>query len=501
MPYACVWMTLWLGSLPLAWSQASDTLDETARSAALLLRRCIAVDRQGLHEMMLSTIRHLRDPALEPLFHRLTQSPHPALKVHGFLGLARCDPNQQLDMIRIAALKDPAIQAQVISAAMDDKLLTNQQSQQLLDWPGLDTGVKIIVAAQLVQSQQFSDIQLLRQAMSSDNLARKGLAALLMLQLGHDQGLDDLYQLDQSEDRQRDQVRRMLLETALRYDLNGVAPWATRVSSEPNVLPKLGLLALRVAMRFGSPGAIDLWRHQFESATDPARRTRLALLAMALSPWLDPGLFQPWVNDQDPLVRRIFRTGLAIASDHQIDAAVVGLIEMHHPLMNRWALSYARQHATDDHAQVILLGLIMAFEDRNVTGRNEPVNEVVQAARVLHERCPQAAVALLRPILAEGHTDPLLAEGILMGLLLSTQPHPDRVLAGLPGSDNPRVHNLAILLLAKHGQTLSDSQARQLQVLVRGGGGIGQAMRLQAAWAYLKQTQQSQRALATALGM
>ena len=498
-------MIAWL--LPLSFAhpahgQTTQALDKTGRSAAFLLQSCTTIHRSGLHHRLLAAIRQLRDPEIKPLFHRLVQSPHPALVVHGLLGLAECSPNQKLDLAQVAAIGDPVIQAQVISAAMDSELMTHEQAKQLIRWPNIDPAAKLVVAAQLVQDQQFSDFELLENAVRSDNAARKGLAAMLMLQMGRSQAMPVLDQLavDPPNATGHDHVRLMLLETAMRYELDQTAPWAARLITERGVSRTLRLLAMRVAMRFGVPNAIGAWQDQFASTTDQAQRTRLALLALGLSPWLDPGLFMQLTADPDPLVQRIGQTGHAIASNRQIHTAVIRLIEMHHVIANRWALKYAQQHAADHDAQVILLGLIMAFENHPPRQKAQALLEVVLATQELYDRYPQVATSLLQPILADPRADSLLTQGILQGLLRCAKPNPDRVVLDLDAIGDPQAHRLAILLLAKHGRGLSPQQNEELKMLVRGGGGLGQSLRLQAAWVYLKQTNQSHLALASTTG-
>jgi len=479
-----------------AWGQDKTSLDEAGRSASYLLRGCMRIDRSGNYHNSIEALRQMRDPALEPFFQQLIQSGHPSLIVHGVLGLAEASRNQKLDLTQVAAIQEAPIQAQIISAAIDSELLTTQQAQQLIGWPGIDPAIKIVVAAQLVKDHPLPDLHLEDEA-NSDNLARRGLASLLRLQRGDHQALEILRQLDRSDDRQRDQVRKMLLETAMRYELDSATSWAAGIAAAPDVNRWLGLLALRVAMRFGSPGAIDSWRGRFTSSTDAAQRMRLALLALGLAPWLDQGLFEPLISDHDVTIQHMGQAGMAIASNDQIDTAVINLIEMHHPMANRWALTYAKEHAEGNDAQVILLGLIMAFDDYPSNRRSQAFKDVIRATRTLIDRYPHMAKSLLRPLLIDLNTDPLLVEGILLGLLSCSSNDADEVIAGLPGYENQQINPLMVLLLAKHGRSLSLSQNETLKVLVRGGGNIRDTLRLQAAWVYLKQTHQSQIALKT----
>ena len=474
-------------------------LDDTGRTAAYLLRNSTKIDRNGHYHKQLEALRQMRDPALEPLFRQLIQSGQPSLMIHGVLGLAESSQGQKLDLTEVAAITSATVQAQIVSAAMDKKLLTDEQAQQLLDWPDLDRAVKIVAAAQLIKNLP-PNLDFLKADTKPENLARRSLAALLKVQLGQPGAMEELrLLLNRSQDRQRDRVCQMLLETALRYELDRVAPWAAELAARSETDRWLGLLALRVAMRFGWPGAIDSWRQRFAGATDPAQRMRLALLALGLAPWLDAGLFIPLTNDNDLVIQKIGHAGAAIASGEGIDVAIVNLIELRHPMASRWALTYAKNHATATDAQIILLGLIMAFEDYPSNRQARAFNLVSLAARAMHKSYPQAAVKLLRPLLADPETDPVLTQAMLLGLIGSSTPGADDVVAGLESVSSPQVNQLMVLLLAKHSRPLSPKQHDALEIMVRGGGGVQDSLRLQAAWAYLKQTRQSQLALASAV--
>ena len=486
--------------LALPASGLAAELDEAARSATMMLRASTTIRRDAPSSFMVPALRGLRDPALTPLLNQLAQSPNPVLKIHGLLGLAECDPNHKLDLVRIAAIEDPAIQAEMVSAAIDSKLLTIDQSKQLVTWPGLDLAIKVIVAAKLVQEHQLTDIGFLQQALQSDNLARRCMASLLLLQLGHEDQRQSLDELNRSTHPQRDQVRRMLMKTAIRYELNQAASWAYSICIDPKTDPKLGLVALHAALRLGWHGAMDMWRERFTSAQDPAQRIRLAFIALESAPWVKRNFFAPLITDNETLIQRIGQAGAAIASGQQIDLAVVSMIEMRHPLANRWALRYAQNHASNTDARMILLGLIMSFEDYDPQARPKTLHQVISATRILSERDANATAALLRPILEAPKTDALLAQGILLGLIRSSGDQPSRTIAGLGTFTHPKTNTLAIVLLAKDGQPLSKSQLNELKLLVRGGGDLPKDLRLQAAWAYLKRTNQAQMALAKALG-
>lgn len=478
-------------------AQASDA---TFDSAVFQLRQSLRPSRDGSHNMMLRSLRQMADTQMTPLFSEMVNSDFPVLKIHGMLGLAEIAKPKQLDLVRLAAVEDPAVQAQLVSAALDSKLLTLEQCQQLVDWPGLDMAVKVLVSAPLLKAGRLSKTQPLEDAALSPNLARKSMANLMLMQLGNARAGDELDKLSQSEESTRDQVRAMLLSTAVEYEFDRIGPWAMKVATEPKVHSQLGLMALSVALRFNTPGCTSIWQQHFASTSDIAQRTRLALMALRVSQWSSPDLFVPLVSDKDTLLVNIGKAGKAVASGKDITPAVVGLIEQHHPMANAWALGYASSDdASEQDAKMILLAVVLAYEQGPIRGRPQRLDDAVSAVHRLIERSPDDAITLLRPILVEPKTRRELAQGILLGLLRADSPRAHEVVAGLPAFDDINTRNLVIVLLAKQDQLLSATQLEDLGLCVRGGGLGMAAVRIQASWSWLKRTGQIDKAISQAL--
>ena len=460
------------------------------RAATSLLQQAVAVQPEGQHNSLLRALRHLKDPDLKPLFEQLADRHHPTLQIHGILGLAELNDPPRLDLARVALLDDLAAQSELVSAALDADLLTDDQCLQLLDWSGLDVGARMLIASKLIAQNKLANTDLLVESLQSSRLGRRGMAALLLHHLGDPRGYAELEALNQSDDPSRDPVRAMLLGTAMKYNLPGSANWAYAVATEPDVNAGLGLLALRTAMRYGDPRAAAHWRSTFVATAEPATRVRLALTALQLSPFLPADTFDILIQQQDPLLRQMGKTGQAIArEDPALADATVALIALQHPIANRWALSYARKEASDENALLILLGLIDAYErGGDPRSQGQRLDNAVNASQILFERSPDMAANLLRPILANPKTDALLRQGIFLGLIRSQTSGADAMAQGLPAFDHPDTQSLRLLLMLRGNPTLTDSQQRDLELIVRGGGSIEDSLRAQAAWAYLKNT-------------
>ncbi len=499
-----------MGALPVAvmpLSQAQTatitsavaTPDEaTTQTAVFLLQTAVSPQRNGQHNILLRSLRQLHDPTLAPLFAHLMSQSSPSLQIHGFLGAAESDPKGQLNLTHLATVKDPRLQAEMLSAALDTDLLSVDQAKAAITWPDLDVTVRLLVAVRLTQAGAFDDRALPLKATTDENPARRGLAGLTLLQLDDPEGLKTLAALDAGNDPRRDEVREMVLQTALRFEFDKVGPWALTVSQQPNVNSRVGLLALRAALRFGVPGAAAQWRRMYEADADLSQRTRLGFIALNLANWLQPDIFAPLEKSDDATLKQIGVTGRAIAAKGDAAPAIGQLIALQHPVASAWALAFARRTQDLPAAKAAALAVIDVFPGpaRNQAQRFDDANNATQ---LLYDRDPKAAIAELQKRLTDPKTDDLQRQAMLLGLLRVTQGSPQDVIAGLPAFANPGVQGLALLLRAKNGADLTAKELDDLALLVRGGGGLPDALRLQAAWNYLRRTGQMQVALTEVL--
>src|SRR5262245_53161231 len=58
-------------------------------------------------DVLLRSLRRVRDPSLRPLFVQIAASERPILRVHGVLGLAELESPQRIDMLLVKRLADP----------------------------------------------------------------------------------------------------------------------------------------------------------------------------------------------------------------------------------------------------------------------------------------------------------------------------------------------------------------------------------------------------------
>lgn len=482
---------------PVVAEDETAAVDASTESALFLLERSTRVSRAGEHHVLQRSLRQLRDPALQPFFSYLADADHADLQIHGILGLAESSEKRQVDLVRIAAIKSPAIQADLISHAMDNELLSIEQALQMLHWEeGLDLAVKVLIAAHLIGEGAFDQQQIIAEAATSESLPRRSLAALLMLQTGDPGGEAMLAELDASEGEAREQVRGMLLRTASKFDFDRCGSWAFGVAQDPRSDAKVALASLHVALKFGADGAVELWQKKFRNAGGVGAQARLGLMALQLSDRLPAPAGGPLRTSKEPLIKQIGKTMAAIQSGVAIADEVIALIRLGHPRTAEWALRYANEKAGHADAVRILATLIAGVEVGDARNLDVRLDHAMAATQMLFEKDPDAASTVLQPILESPETNQVLKQGVLFGLIrcdVDSDAH--LVIAPIETFGRPRTRGLALLLLAKHSDQLTAKQLDRLGLLVRGGGMRG-PLRVQAAWRYLRMTDQTDMALA-----
>ncbi len=478
----------------------AQSLDDTGESAAFLIHEAVTPKRDGSHEALLESLRHLRDPQLRPLYEALAKATQPSLQLHGLLGLIETDTSHQIDLEAIGQMSLAPLQAELIARALDEKLMSTDTAQQLLTWPGLEPAVKLIVATRMLAEGQFNDPEIPAAALKGGNLGRRALAALLLAQLQDPRGPEALSELNASTEPQRDTVRAEMLQTAMRHKFNQAAPWAYAIATEPDVNSELQMLALNTGMRFGHVPSMHLWNKQYQALTDNLpRRRRMGLLALTVAPYVKEGLFDVMISDSDTMLAAMGRAGKAIATESPEAAdRIAELIELQHPILNKWVLRYAEHEASPQSAQFVLLGLIVAFEKGEVSDRLSRLDDAAQAAKLLMDMDPDSGAKLLRPILASDGSDDILKQAVLLGLIRCQLPSVSEVIDGLTFNQSD-TRTLALLLRARDGRQFEDRELEDLKLIVRGGSRLQNTLRIQAAWAYLKMTNQTQAAINRAL--
>ncbi|MEM9914154.1 MAG: hypothetical protein AAF911_04265 [Planctomycetota bacterium] len=480
--------------------------EATTRAAIQLFNDAVTVQANGKHNRLLRALRHLEAPALGPLFVELSRASHPSLQVHGLLGVAELNQPRGLIASDIAAVARPDVQAELISAALDGDLIDEPTRAALLSWHSLPPGVKLLLATPQVAAGEYDynspGYEHLFAAMDDDTLGRRGLSAMLLNQLGEDQGRQTLESITDSTHPSSDAVRATLLETAWTHGLNGSAAWAYDVATRPGTPPRLEMLALKVAIRFGDGRGDARWTQRFESGEDISLRTRLAWVGLEVAPWLSPERFAPLIKSDDPLIAQLGLTAQAVAQSRPghgqhpaVEAHAVALIETNHPQAARWAAEYA----SETGSAALAAAVVMKTDPGEPRGRARRLDAVVRSTQTLIQLEPEMAERLLVAALQSEDVDPAWQRGVLLGLIRSRSDAAREIGDQLPPFTDRNTEALALVLRLQNPAPLNETQAEDLSLVLRGGADLDDSLRVQMAWAYLYRTGQGAEAIAAVL--
>lgn len=479
-------------SLPTSRAHAQDP--QAFESAVWLLKKTTLIHRDGKHNFLLRALRQLRDPQLKPLFSDLTQRPTPVLQIHGILGLGEIDSPPNIDLAHVANITDTTTQIQLLSTALSNKLLSDQQAQELLAWPSLEVGVKIIIATHLIQNDALLDTAILDQAMASTTPAIAATAALLSLQLGDTaalQILNDTHKLPLAE---RTPLYAALLKTAIRYDLHAIGPWALNLADNPDTDPDTATLALQTALDGDAPHATDTWIKFYNATQSVAQQTRLALLALELHPNVDPLAFQLMRQSETQVIRQVGHAGQLLNAHQDATQAILDLLLLNNVLASQWVSLYANDHPIDQTRR-LLVGIILAAqgEPNPPRFRDQRLINTVLAAKSIVEKEPDPK-PIIQNLLAQAQ--PLTQEAVIMGLIRADRPQPQTLLEGFTDFKSSQGASMATILRTRYSSTATLDDIKTLSLIVRGGSGLEDTLRVQASWIYLKLT--NQQAIASA---
>lgn len=494
-------LTAWMGLLAAAvlgspTPAVAQSLEQESYDAATHhLKQGLATGNARKRDQILLALRLTADPALAPYFTYLANLPDEKRAAHGVLGLIESGAAPQLDLKRILAIKNAAVQFQIIREAMDSDLLNESLAREALAASSLDIRGRISAAIYLLKhNHRVDSVSLVALAGSTEDLHLRAMCWALMIQAGDNSAQARLHAIESSDDKQRDAIRTDLMATIIKYDFDRLGPWALDVSREIGGDDDLVLIALEAALRAGLPEAPNTWRKRFNSTDNLATKLRLSLVALYGSPKANPALFAPMLASQDKLIHQMGKTGQAVATGQSVTEQILELLQMDYYPASIWALNYAKDRAPLETSRRVLLGMILAIDGPD-QGKQQRFNRARAAAQFLFERDPQGAGPSLNTILTNFSDDKLKVHAVLMGLIDSAEPGVAEAARGLPPFVDRDTQRLAVMVRALGDQTLDDDQLRELQYLVSGAGQLRETIRIRLGWTYLKMTGQHEGAL------
>lgn len=471
-----------------------DRFDDAVRS----LRKVTQARPDGEHIRLLSSLRQLRDPALEPLFSALTQVPEPSIQVNAILGLAELSEAQRIDVWKLSRISSLRYQAVALLEAFDAQLVGSEELLEILRWPSVNEELSVrvwLILVYLDQSQDTSGLQALLQ--DAEIPLTRAYVALALMQAGQTEGCEAaLKALDDLPGALLDQALREMLGTVNRLRFDACSQWVRSLLDRDNLSPTTSSSGLAALLKIAPSSGEEVWKARYESATGIAQRMHLAVLLLLASDTVSPEVFSAMDDEEFDLLRDISNAGSATARGEEAVEECLVLVEHHNPPTSEWVLNHAKTLAPASAARLYWALIRDTYEGRAA------LNERLELARQSADELARIDISMLGDLLTEARQQHrrLTIDAILLGAIASQNSASLQLVEGDMDWDSNRARSLAVILKAHHSTALDAEAVEQLSLVFRGAGSIASPGEVQAAWLYLKLTNQHGQALAAVLG-
>ncbi len=333
------WILSAIAAVVLSLATASATrADELEGRIVERLQRLVFTPPDRARMEMLAALRHLKDPALSPLFAQLAASDFPELRRQGMLGLAELSNPPQLNTLMLARLKDPVEQARVLGEALREELIGVEQMSEMVAWPGLDDYLSLVLQGRLMASGRAPDTARIRTFVQSDSPNVSVIARVLLAQSGSQEPIDPAFADIMGIERpRRDALIMFLTDHFRRERLTAAAELVARLLQSCGDERSLQIDLVRTLLSLEPAKGAPAWLSAYASAPDLSMRLRFAMVALDSSPACPADVFAALEKDQgEPLLRALGAACRAIAGGSGVAEALCALAAFGHNASTDW---------------------------------------------------------------------------------------------------------------------------------------------------------------------
>jgi hypothetical protein len=461
-------------------------------AAVAALRKAVSSQRDGSHLPLLFALRQLHDPDLKPLFYQLAQSGDWQSQVQAVLALAEIDPSRRVDTWLLASQVRDQAQEMAVANALDLDMLVPEQFADVLSQDTLNPMARLMLCAEQISHQQQVDVNELERLSKSDDTYVAGFASILLAQLGKMEAWTSFQKtIDNQDPQAQTRLILWLLDAIGRYKLSFAAAWVREQASSANADETVQFRAVYSLLLLDPKSGIDLWSQSLGASPTNSQLVRYGLMLLAIGKDAPASAFDRLrTPGADDLVLKMADAGSAISAGKDPSPALIALLDMGHHKTIEWVMS-ALDDLPSEQAAPMYRHLIEQLESTNTETQGDPIGLAVKAVAKLFEIDPDWVLAQLRGADDDGQ----LQQSILLGLFQVESPHILETVRSLRRIGSGRADSLALLLIAKHSPTLTDDELKQLGTIASGGGRVSDVLQVQAAWFYIKHTNNVQTAL------
>jgi len=459
------------------------------------MRRAVTAQSDGSHLARLFALRQLCDATLEPLFRRIAQHEPWPVQVHAILGLAEIavtDTGSHIDPWLVRQV-DTSAQQMLIASALDMGLAGREQIQELLAWDELDSQSRLMLIGELmldgVAAADTVDRSSVAKLAGSSHREIAGMASMLLAQLGDAAPFSaHADQLATLPNRDRNRHLLWMLEIVRQFELTVMEDWVRQTIETPGVDRDVKYWGVYTVLTLDAREGAALWERHLGSDPGYGQQVRYGMLALAAGKEVPVRVYDR-LDSKEALVRRMVDVGRAMSEGRNLMGPLIALIDLGHAKTATWAMQTLEELPPAESGPVYQ-HIIENFE-REQDGQAERNAAAIEATTNLFEADPNAVLGRLQAV----PDDSVSQEVILLGLFETRSAAAGRAAAGLRRIGAGRADSLALLLMARHGEPLSDDDIRSLGRIAAGGGRVSIGLQAQAAWLYLKRSGEIDRAL------
>lgn len=258
-------------------SRASAGVDELAQE----LRRLIAPGAAD-REQVLGALRALKDDRLRPLFSELAVGDDMIGRVQGVLALAESSDNASATTSMISRVASPEEQTLMIVRTLRDGLLSDDQIQEIIAWPGIKEELEVLLRSHIRKAEDPSMVSRLEELSTNESPAVGVIASLVLMDLGKPVDPESLMARLREKAIATDSLGvAYLLDFIRREQLTGAAQFVQLVLETQGIDMMTRSDALATMLVVAPERGAEPWNRAWQGAEGLVDQIRLALSAVS----------------------------------------------------------------------------------------------------------------------------------------------------------------------------------------------------------------------------
>jgi len=459
-----------------------DPFDSSVRA----MKSAITPSRDGSNHKILLALRQLQDPSLAPLFMDLLDSKQPLLRIDALLAVSELNSGRGLELAPILTRFNQRERLIGISALIDLDLLELDQARAILDLQELSDVEKLMLVGHIISLKKDDEqADRIRPLIADQDATTRAIASLLLAEIGETEPLKkELKAFNELDTQTKVLVGTAIIDFSDWHPNKEGLPFLSQATADKDFVRSLRLAAADAALACDCAEGVEIWKTAIENAAAAGDRSRLATAAF------ERGLrTSDWESTRDGrlLNERLADAGEAFGQGVELLPHARNLLDVKHPLSLQAVLGLA-DHCTPETAEAIWMTVLtQALQDP----RMQP-----SAGRIVSRMANSSSPELQGMLRRIANSDQkILAQFALIGLMNSTNDSAKTDAILFADNQNTTIQSISLVIRALSDEVMNDKQMKELQTVASGGGRVDASIRAIAAWAWLKRTGNSDRAI------